>query len=301
MPDSQFDLSFIIPFYNGENFIDRLLSSITRAYKNKTEAISIEIILIIDSPNTSLDTVNSKMQTHFSNKILYTVKKNDTNIGVASSRNKGIAMAKGLAIVCIDQDDEIAKDYFLHVTKSIIQNFDFILCNGIFKFKNSSINIYLLNPNITAKNIIIYDIIRSPGQVVVKHSIISRFGFPVPQQFYGADDKFAWILIFSYFKRLSVKFVKHPLYIAHYHDNNFTQQNQQQLYRCVLELYDKILANYRSFLLPNISYINQNIKFNQYLLRRGTELRFNSYALRYYLYPNKFLSYFLKKMSKLKF
>ena len=46
----QYDLSIIIPFYNGNNELSKLLSNLQTAIKYASE-IKVEIIIVNDSPN----------------------------------------------------------------------------------------------------------------------------------------------------------------------------------------------------------------------------------------------------------
>ncbi len=95
-------ISIIIPVYNNEKWFERCISSvINQTYKN------IEIIIINDC---SLDNVESIIKKYeaLDKRIVYL--KNDKNIGVGYSRNKGIEISKGNYIYFLDSDDYIEKD-----------------------------------------------------------------------------------------------------------------------------------------------------------------------------------------------
>ena len=87
-------VSIIIPCYNAENYIKKTIDSVLcQTYQN------FEIIIVNDGSTDS------------SSKIIKTVKDGrihlveHENQGVSSSRNKGIAIAKGEFIVFLDADD----------------------------------------------------------------------------------------------------------------------------------------------------------------------------------------------------
>ena len=87
-------VSIIVPFYNAENYIKKTIDSVLcQTYQH------FEIIVINDG------------STDYSSSIIKTIKDDrihlveQENQGVSSSRNKGIAMAKGEFVVFLDADD----------------------------------------------------------------------------------------------------------------------------------------------------------------------------------------------------
>lgn len=90
-------VSFLIPTYNRSDFLVKAVESIlAQTYKN------IEIIVIDDA---STDDTESLINSRFGGRIKY--HKNDTNRGVAYSRNMGLGYASGEYIGLLDSDDII--------------------------------------------------------------------------------------------------------------------------------------------------------------------------------------------------
>ena len=297
------DLSFIVPFYYGEHYIGRLINSIVHSYEASKSTLCVQIVIVIDSPDTNqrdLEPIRDIVKELF----LFQLIKNQSNIGVSESRNIGIANSVGSHIVCIDQDDEIALDYFKYIDAGVLDRYDFILLNGYFRFRASCVQtrIYYIPPSISTKNVILYDVIRSPGQVIVSREILARTGFPSPKKHFGADDKFSWILLFAVNKNLRKLFVSKPLYIAHYHDKNFSSNNSKQLYQCMLEMYQQLAVTHEKELKPFNKYIRENINFNNFLLREKGLFTLGEIrsAIAYYSYPNKVIGFFVKHVRKFK-
>ncbi|QCX39143.1 glycosyltransferase [Aureibaculum algae] len=97
-------LSFIIPMYNAEQYIEQCLYSIIEQPINKN---TFEIILINDgSTDNSLSKANEISKKH-KNITVY----DQENIGLSATRNRGIELAKGEYIWFIDADD-----YIIHNT-----------------------------------------------------------------------------------------------------------------------------------------------------------------------------------------
>lgn len=97
-------VSVIIPIFNTEQYLDACLDSLI-----KQRFTSYEIICIDDcSTDNSLSIVLKYQQEHPD---LFTVLKNDENIGQGSSRERGILCARGTYLMFIDSDDYVQPDY----------------------------------------------------------------------------------------------------------------------------------------------------------------------------------------------
>ena len=95
-------LSIVIPVYNAEKYVDRLLNDFVKQSLEK-----VEIILIDDgSKDNSLGICNEYAKMSESVVVFH-----QENQGASAARNKGIALAKGKYIVFVDSDDSISGDY----------------------------------------------------------------------------------------------------------------------------------------------------------------------------------------------
>ena len=88
-------VSVIIPSYNSARYIDKAIQSVLKQ-KSPTE------IIVVD--DGSADDLEAVLEQYIkSNYITYL--KNDTNLGVAKSRNRGVQAAKGEYVAFLDADD----------------------------------------------------------------------------------------------------------------------------------------------------------------------------------------------------
>lgn len=95
-------LSIVIPVYNAEKYVDRLLNDFVKQSLEK-----VEIILIDDgSKDNSLGICNKYAKMSESVVVFH-----QENQGASAARNKGIALAKGQYIVFVDSDDSVSGDY----------------------------------------------------------------------------------------------------------------------------------------------------------------------------------------------
>jgi len=88
-------VSVIIPVYNGAATVGTALESAL------TQSVEKEIIVINDCSTDSLDEV---MTGYIDNPVIHYIK-NEKNIGVAETRNRGVMMAKGEYVAFLDADD----------------------------------------------------------------------------------------------------------------------------------------------------------------------------------------------------
>lgn len=93
----KFDVSIVIPIYNKEKYLELALQSILNQ-----QAVRIEIICIDDGSEDDSYNIAYKILANYSNVVWI---KNNFNIGVAESRNKGIRIARGEYIGFFDADD----------------------------------------------------------------------------------------------------------------------------------------------------------------------------------------------------
>lgn len=297
------DISFIIPFYRGEELIIPLLTSVKESYI-AAQTLKCELILIVDSMESDATILELKVRENLPVNFEITVRKNSRNIGVSGSRNEGLSLAKGNYVLLIDQDDSVSVNFFKVVSSYISgREYDFILMNGIINFtgnrKYRSHFIYYLNPQLNYKNLIEDEIIRSPGQVLILREKIGELRFPSPVSNFGSDDKFFWILLFLKFDFLKVFYVKEPLYVARIHNHNFSADGLQ-LQRCNLELYESLTGGINN-VKAQLS-IKRNIAYLNFVLRKEKKLglfdRINGFYefLRYSLRLNKIIRYIIKRL-----
>lgn len=304
-PINEVLISIVIPFYHGEAHINELVQSIYLSFLSFNQISgSVEIIIVIDSEDTNLDNLRDQIDCNISYdpniEILYI--KNQINIGVARSRNVGYKKAKGEFIIFIDQDDELEVDFFPRIFP-FLKDYDFLLVNGVFYNvrKNIRFKIFYLQPKITLKQLILQSFIRSPGQVILRKSMIPKNGFPSPVKYFGADDKFFWISVFIENKALRKKYIGRCLYVANLHDKNYSN-NYKELSHSCLELWEGFKGNVCDSMLKK--WIKRDIMINKFVVgdfdTTKHRLSCGWWYLLYNLDANKIVRYSVKKLKYLK-
>lgn len=226
-------LSVVVPFYNGEKWLPSLLQSLAISIARTNEDFSIETIIVIDSEKTSLTTIEQLAKQHLHPcGIQYRIIKNTTNLGVARSRDAGMALATGDYITFIDQDDYVSEHYCNVLNDALHAVADVYLLNGIIRnmLSGKQLPVYYRMQRPHLKQLIYGNNILSPSFWVVRTEFLRNNGihFTLPfDDFQGVDD---WYYSLQIFFHSSVKLVliKVPLIYYCLHETNYSHNLQMQ-------------------------------------------------------------------------
>lgn len=227
-------LSIIISYYYGSRFIMDCLNSIFDSYSISNKFLSLEVILIVDSPNDNSIDFN-KLKSDFENICAFKIIKNEINIGVAKSRNKGLSFSSQNHFTILDQDDFVESNYFSVVESHISKGEnDIYILNGRYKFVNQkSSNIFFFTPSFTLKSILMqHTNIVSPGLVIFNKKNIGteEFFFETSPFFKGCDDWAAYLKIIFTKTNLQCKYINKVLFNYRYHDSNYSNNIREMIY-----------------------------------------------------------------------
>lgn len=118
-----FYISVIVPVFNSQNFIGRCLRSI----KNQSLSKKNYEIIVIDDCSTD-QSYNEIIKQKSS---IIRIIKNEKNIGLPASLNKGLKKARGSFVVRVDSDDWVQYD-FLNILSTFLflnKNLDAVCCD----------------------------------------------------------------------------------------------------------------------------------------------------------------------------
>ncbi|WP_275041989.1 glycosyltransferase [Enterococcus faecium] len=183
-----------MPFYKGEKFLNRINKNITNLKCNaREEKISVEFIIINDSPSIKLPTLTENIIEI----------NNIKNEGIHYSRIRGLKEAKGEYVIFLDQDDEIdSKNVIKHYKFIKQKNADVSVSNGMFIFGEKNKPIYLnkfYKRNVCKEFSYLYirDLIISPGQCIIKKNSIPSEWLQHIMVTNGTDDYLLWLLMLN--------------------------------------------------------------------------------------------------------
>jgi len=217
-------VSFLIATYNRVDFLVYCIESIlSQSYKN------IEVIVADDC---STDSTERIIKEKYGNRVIY--HKNDSNRGVAFTRNVALTYASGDYIGLLDSDDILLTPLFLEIALNILEtyNADVFCCDNyrIDKMNQKFGNETFFHATIDHRNIqlssgikgfdyIFFHGIHSCG-MLIKKSVIDKIGFlNINYKIAWDEELFLRIASDSTFK---IYYYNEPLAGYRIHDNNLS-------------------------------------------------------------------------------
>ena len=204
-------VSVVMPVFNGSEFLNRSINSIlNQTFKE------FELIIIDDfSSDNSLDII-LEYTTDPRIKLI----KNNKNLGISKSLNKGIELSEGKYIARMDCDDYSLPDRLLIQVKFMNDNLDIgflgtpriILRNGINKiFNNTGSSNYQIKSLLSFENCLAHPTMIFRKSEIIKYKLFYKNTY--------AEDYDLWCraIIHTKFHNLSI-----PLLIYAEHDNQYS-------------------------------------------------------------------------------
>ena len=212
-------ISVVMPVYNGEKYLKEAIDSIL----NQTFT-DFEFIIIDDG---STDKTEQIIKSYDDKRILYI--KNEKNLGVAESLNKGLDMAQGEYIARMDADDismpkrfekqidfmDVHCEYGVCGTGVIIFQDDEYICQRMFSESHKALRVDLIFGNALAH-----------PTVMIRKSISESVLLRYDEDFEKAEDYELWTRISN---NIQIHSIKEPLLKYRIHENQVsTSSNTQQ-------------------------------------------------------------------------
>lgn len=293
-------ISIIVPFYKGNNFLERLIKSIEKVELIVHYIAEFEVIIVNDSPEVMMEIPSSQ--------IAIKSITNNINLGVHKTRSIGLKYATGEWILFLDQDDEIQEDGFLKQIECL-EYADVVVGNGKYILGNINKQIYLNRKSM--KYLIreemflrIRNLIPSPGECLIRKSMIPSQWEQNSLNTNGADDWFLWILLF----KKGARFVCNEkiVYIHNDTDGSNLSANLDKMFESSQEMVlllmkNKILSKVeKEILLDAISfkYLQDTKKITLQSLIKFRKPLIDNIKYKLKLYWIEFYSFFLLDSQK---
>jgi len=259
-------ISFIIPIYNGEKYIDRVVGSILKEKKD-----NIEIIIINDG---STDKSKDILDKYSQNKLIKIVHKENT--GVSNTRNIALSMAEGKYIMFADCDDYFSTGFLSIIEENIKGNPEIIIFEALEEQPNGEFKKIFTQENIKKKQLLDNDglngFLTSDYAIkygnciwnkVFKTSIIKNNKITFPENQKIAEDMLFNIHYFEYCK--SIRTISEALYVYCYNESSVTRKYRKNF----LDEYLKIGNNIK-LICEKVNYKDyQNLIAKFYLKETG--------------------------------
>lgn len=126
-------VSFVIPCYNSEKFIQNTVEDLQNAINRDFSEYKAEIILINDSSKDKTESKIEEIAKHSTNVITIDMAK---NFGQHGAIFAGLAQAKGDIIICLDDDGQTPPDEAIKLVNALDENTDVVYA----RYKNKKHN-----------------------------------------------------------------------------------------------------------------------------------------------------------------
>lgn len=261
-------ISVIVPFYKGNQYLNRLFHSIESIMPVcHEEDTQLEVILVNDSPDIPVVLPQDiSVAVH-----LLT---NRQNMGIHGTRLHGLQHATGDWILFLDQDDEILLPGFrdqLQLRKDV----DVVVGNGLYEYGTQRLPIYrskkVMNYWIRPKQFLqIRNLIPSPGCCLIRKDVIPACWQRAPMQYNGSDDWLLWLLLFQEQRRFACNFGQ--VYIHNDAGGNNLSFDLEKMHRSNLELW-QILSESGQFSPAQLTQLDHSIHFKFYQDTKQLDLK----------------------------
>lgn len=187
-------VSILMPVYNAEKYLIEAIDSVlNQTYYN------IELVIINDGSSDNSENIINK---YSDKRIRYY--KNEVNLGLIKSLNKGIQLCKGLYIARMDSDDICHPDRILKQVEFLSNNHQYVLCGTRCEFIHSGkkrlFNITSPGDDLGIRS---FFLVNSPlihPSVMFKKSVIEDNNLLYDSSYKDAEDYKFWIDISKYGK-----------------------------------------------------------------------------------------------------
>ncbi len=185
-------VTVLMPVYNGEKYLKMAIDSIlNQTYKN------FELLIINDGSTDKSESIISK----YSDERIFYVK-NEKNLGLVTTLNKGLALAKGDYIARMDCDDISMPMRFEKQVRFMDENDEVGVCGTWIKFFGEGPGIVVKNP-VSHREIECKLLFSNPmahPTVMLRKSFFDRFNLTYSSNYQLAEDFELWHRCVKLFK-----------------------------------------------------------------------------------------------------
>ncbi len=236
-------ISVIIPYYQGQKYLPDLLSMMERNAEilRKEAGKETEVLLVNDSPWDDLKKALESLE-NAADSFHLRVLTNSENSGIHATRVNGLKAAEGAFVQFLDQDDRIT-DRCLLSQYEAIGDADFVIGNGYDGERNGGKHPFYSSASAQAAagnlNCQYYynNLIRSPGQVLIRKSSIPVYWSEQIMKNNGSDDAFLWILMLCNGAKVAIN---EELVYEHVYTGENTSSNNEAMLRSQMEVAEKL-------------------------------------------------------------
>lgn len=192
-------VSVVLPAYNAELYLKEAIDSVLAQ-----TFTDFELIILNDG---STDQTESIILSYDDPRIVYV--KNEQNLGLIGTLNKGMALAKGKYIARMDADDICFPERFAKQVDFLEQNIEYVICGtSAYRFQNSILDRKAFNVPINDENIRIRLFFNSSfihPSVMLRTEVVKVHNLKFSEYFKYAEDYYFWMDLLQYGKGFNLR------------------------------------------------------------------------------------------------
>lgn len=208
---NQYDLSVVVPVYNGEKYLSQCIESIL----NQKTKYKFEVICVDDgSTDNSFKILNKYMNDGIHLTIIH-----QNNKGISGARNTGLKHALGKYILFIDNDDFIDSNFIdIMLDKAYVHKADIVKCGYKLYRKGKNINSVIEDDETYLYGKSISNIYKFNGfcwGMIISYDLFINIEFP---EKYWYEDMLTRLMLYPQCKVFY--YLSDALYNYRMHENN---------------------------------------------------------------------------------
>lgn len=192
-------VSVVLPAYNAELYLKEAIDSVLAQ-----TFTDFELIILNDG---STDQTESIILSYDDPRIVYV--KNEQNLGLIGTLNKGMALAKGKYIARMDADDICFPERFKKQVDFLEKNIEYVICGtSAYRFQNSILDRKAFNVPINDENIRIRLFFNSSfihPSVMLRTEVVKVHNLKFSEYFKYAEDYYFWMDLLKYGKGFNLR------------------------------------------------------------------------------------------------
>ncbi|WP_342255287.1 glycosyltransferase family 2 protein [Acinetobacter baumannii] len=192
-------VSVVLPAYNAELYLKEAIESVLAQ-----SFADFELIVINDG---SVDKTEDIILSYNDSRIVYV--KNEKNLGLIGTLNKGMSLVKGKYIARMDADDICFPQRFAKQVDFLEQNQDYVICGtAAYRFYDHISDGKAFNPPLNDENIRVRLFFNSAfihPSVMFRADVIREHHLCFSDDYKYAEDYFFWMDLLKYGKGFNLK------------------------------------------------------------------------------------------------
>lgn len=226
-----------MPVYNGERYLKEAIDSIL----NQTY-IDFEFIIINDG---STDKTEGVILSYHDSRIRYI--KNEKNLQIVNTLNKGIELARGKYIARMDADDISLPERLEKQVAYLDKNLDIGIVGTLVQIFGQDIKDTIWKVPVDCVSVSLNTIFRTPfihPTIMMRKDMISQYELYYDEKYKNAEDYELWVRMLKFTKGANLPIVLFKYRILESSLTRQAEKNKQERFKIKMSIFRKVLNDF---------------------------------------------------------